>query len=332
MELDAREHPDPIRDAISHGTQRAVQIASAAVTAAQVVVYLKQSQTRIRAERSDRARRASAAHARAEQEAARSGWAPALDPAWLRRADLAQTARAWAAAAPYADRSAPWHEPSAADAMRRCEERLRDLHPRAMAGYDRLRAEGMDAAGAMREAAPLFAQAPRAQDPPYRPRPALIAGTGKEPAWAATPDQAGGPDATAALERQGLRIVGGLQSRASAQGRPPLGETELRIVLETVTNLPAEVIGRIVSPAANLRRPADRAVPADPARAGRPWRHDFPAPIRDVVASARAAAGIPAPSGATASGMTAAPGRAVTPGTAQAPGTPPGSRPRGPVR
>ena len=74
---------------------------------------------------------------------------------------------------PYADRNVPWYEPAAATAMRKTEDRLRDLHPYAMARYDRLRADGMSPADAMREAAPLFARAPRAYDASYTPRPVL---------------------------------------------------------------------------------------------------------------------------------------------------------------
>ena len=64
----------------------------------------------------------------------------------------------WSAAAAYADA-----DPDAADAARKCEERLRALHPYAMAWYDRLRSEGAGALDAMREALPLFARAPYAR-------------------------------------------------------------------------------------------------------------------------------------------------------------------------
>jgi len=54
-----------------------------------------------------------------------------------------------------------------------------------MARYDRLRADGMSAAEAMREAAPLFARPSRAYDAPSTPRPVLAAGDGAGPARAA---------------------------------------------------------------------------------------------------------------------------------------------------
>ena len=136
-------HPDPFRDAMQDVVYRAVQVGSFAMTAAQVYAYHRRAQARITAEQDHRARRALNAQVRAERDADRARWAPALDPAWLRNASLIETAQAWGAALPYADRNVPWHEPAAATAMTRCEERLRHLHPYAMAHYDRLRSEGL---------------------------------------------------------------------------------------------------------------------------------------------------------------------------------------------
>ena len=90
--MTAETHPDPFQDAMGHGLQRAVQVASCAVTAAQVYLYQQRTQARAAAERDERARRALTAQIRADREAARVGWAPALDPDWLRQADLFQTA------------------------------------------------------------------------------------------------------------------------------------------------------------------------------------------------------------------------------------------------
>src|SRR5215470_4538536 len=179
-------HPDPFQDALSHGVQRAIEIASCAVTAAQVYAYQQRTQARGVSERDAQARRVLNAQSRAERDAARAGWAPALDPQWLRQADLMDTARAWGAAMPYADRDVPWYEPSAATAMRKSEERLREQHPYAMARYDRLRGEGLRPAEAMAEAAPLFARPPRAYDAPMAPRPVLGAGDGSGRTWVAS--------------------------------------------------------------------------------------------------------------------------------------------------
>jgi hypothetical protein len=167
------EHPDPFRDAMQEGIYRAVQIGSFAVTGTQVYAYHRRAQARTVTEQNQRARSALQAHIRAERDAARTAWAPALTPAWLRKATLTDTAQAWGAALPYSDLAVPWYEPTAATAMRACEDRLRDLHPFAMARYDRLRRDGLGPAEAMREAAPLFALHPRARDGSYTPRPVL---------------------------------------------------------------------------------------------------------------------------------------------------------------
>ena len=292
--MTAETHPDPFHDAMGQGLQRAIHVGSSVVTGAQVYLYLKRTQAMAAAERDERARRVLAAQMRAEQDAARAGWAPALDPDWLRQANLFQAASTWGSAMPYADRSVPWYQPTAATAMRRSEQRLRDLHPHAMARYDRLRADGMEPAEAMREAAPVFAGAPRAYDAPYSPRPVLEAGTGDHLTWvaaASTPDP-GEPGLLAqAQQRRGRQIVAVLQARADAQHRDPLGEAELRTVLETVTNLPADVIDQVVkAPSAGAFRAIGTAAavtaPRRPGRTARPWEHDFPVPIHDVVSGA----------------------------------------------
>jgi hypothetical protein len=300
--MTAETHPDPFQDAMGHGLQRAVQVASCAVTAAQVYAYQQRTQAMAVAERDERARRALLTQMRADSEAARATWAPAVNADWLRSADLLQTARIWGAAMPYADRSVPWYEPAAATAMRRCEERLRDLHPYAMARYDRLRGDGAGPADAMRDAAPLFANAPRTYDRPYVPRPVLTAGNGESLPWTSPAPEPGaqtGATVAGAQEQRGKQIIAALQERARAQRRGPFGEAEQRTVLETVTNLPHDVIDRIVNPA-RRRDSNGAAVTANtatprPGPTDRPWEHDFPVPIQDVVAqSAHPAPGQPA--------------------------------------
>jgi hypothetical protein len=302
--MTAETHPDPFHDAMGQGLQRALHVGSSVVTGAQVYLYLKRTQAMAAAERDEQARRALAAQMRAEREAARAGWAPALDPDWLRQADLFQAAATWGAAMPYADRSVPWYEPTAATAMRRSEERLRGLHPHAMARYDRLRADGMAPAEAMRQTAPFFAGAPRAHDTPYTPRPTLDAGADENLIWTAaanvpSPSEPG-PAVAEAQHRRGRQVITALQARARAQHRGPLGEAELRTVLETITNLPADIIDQILatpSAAASRTRGTAAAVTTAAPRAGtaaRPWEHDFPVPIDDVVAGAAPAPAQPA--------------------------------------
>ena len=183
------DHPDPFRDATQEMVYRAVQVGSFALTGAQVYAYHRRAQTRITAEQNHRVSRVLNAQIRAEKDADRAGWAPALDPTWLRQATIVDAAQAWGAAFPYADRAVPWHEPAAATAMTRCEERLRHLHPYAMARYDRLRSDGLGPAEAMREAAPFFARYPRPWEGSSVPRPMLEAAT--RPGQAA--GQADGP-------------------------------------------------------------------------------------------------------------------------------------------
>ena len=188
--MEPQAHPDPFADAASHGIQRVIQIASSAATAAQVLLYLKQDRARTRTHTDERDRRAQAAQMRAEQAAARANLAAIRNPGWLPNADLGQTAHAWGQSMPYADPATPWHDPSAVAVMRRAEQRLRVLHPTAMARYDRLRSEGVEPAAAMREAAPLFGYPPRAHNPPYTPPRSL---TTAKPATPARSDASSGP-------------------------------------------------------------------------------------------------------------------------------------------
>ncbi len=300
--MTAETLPDPFQDALGHGIQRAVQVASCAVTAAQVYLYQHRSQAMAAAERDEGARRRLAAQMRADREAARAGWASAVNSDWLQSADLFQVARAWGAAMPYADRSMPWYEPTASTAMRQSEERLRDLHPYAMGRYDRLRTDGMGPAEAMRETAPLFANAPRAYDRPYVPRAVLVAGSGESLAWTASaqnPAEQSGVTLAEAQELRGRQIIAALQEQARAQRRGPLGESEQRTVLETITNLPPEVIDRVVGPVrarvTGATAAAANTAAARPDRSARPWEHDFPASIQDVVATTTTPASGPPP-------------------------------------
>jgi hypothetical protein len=276
------QHPDPFEDVLRQGVQRAIQLASGAVTAAQVYLFHRNTQARAVDERDDRARRALHTQMRAEQQAGRAGWAPALDPAWLREATLFQVARAWSAAMPYSDRAVPWYEPAAATAMRKCEERLRDLHPYGMARYDRLRAEGLGPAEAMQEAAPLFARPPRAHDPPYVTRPMVAAGDGLD---ADRAEAAAGPLTGRPGDLPDAGLVITEQERAATAERVRAAD------LDATTDLTAT--SRMDERTVNLAAAQDAAAAASAAaararrvgRPGRPWERDFPMPIRDVLAA-----------------------------------------------
>jgi hypothetical protein len=281
--METETHPDPFQDAMSHGLHRAVQVASCTVTAAQVYVHQKRAQARVIAERDHRTRRALGAQARADRDAARAGWAPVLDPGWLRQADLFQVTRAWGAAMPFADRAVPWYEPAAATAMRKCEERLRVLHPYAMARYDRLRSDGMGPADAMREAAPLFAGPPRAHDTPYAPRQGL--GTAVGPP----------SDVTGRVIQPGTAagLIGTEQDRATTAERARAAELDAATDVKATPGADERTM--------NLAGARDAAATAEAAgarasRASRPWERDFPVPIHDVVAAAGSARRAAAPS------------------------------------
>jgi hypothetical protein len=271
------QHPDPFEDVLRQGVQRAIQLASGAVTAAQVYLFHRNTQARAVDERDDHARRALHAQMRAEQQAGRAGWAPALDPAWLREATLFQVARAWSAAMPYSDRAVPWYEPAAATAMRKCEEKLRDLHPYAMARYDRLRADGLGPAEAMQEAAPLFARAPRARDSSSTPRPMLTARDelGVNRAEAGTGSWTGGPGD---VPSAGLVVAEQDRATTAERGRP--AGLDAATDLTATPGMDERTVNLVAAQDATAAARARRV-----GRPGRPWERDFPMPIRDVLAT-----------------------------------------------
>jgi hypothetical protein len=155
-------YPDVLGDALSFSSQRVAQLGSLVTAGATVEAQRRARATAARAAGDGRALSALRDQERAAWQLARAGWAPAHDSRWLAQADLLQAARVWSAAAAYADA-----DPAAASAERKCEERLRALHPYAMAWYDRLRSEGAGAFDAMRQALPLFTHVPytRTGDP-----------------------------------------------------------------------------------------------------------------------------------------------------------------------
>ncbi len=254
--MEPARYTDPLEEALSHGSQRVAQLASLAGAMTQVVLHRRALHNARTAARDDE----HAAQILHEQERllrqqARLGWAPAHDAGWLTHADLRDTASAWASAASHADT-----DPLAASALRKCEDRLRDLHPYAMARYDRLRGDGVSPLDAMRETAPLFSRSPdvRVGDPPTA-RPALTTPgqdisrpAGRPPV--ATAD--GGPQADAddSAELRGRQIITRLRSRARSAGRADPGPDELAMILEAATNLPHAVIDKITRAAAAQTR------------------------------------------------------------------------------
>lgn len=246
--MEPGHHTDPLEEALSHGSQRVAQFASLAGAMAQVVIQRRALHDARTAARDDeRATRILDEQERLMHHQARLGWSPAHDAQWLAHADLPQTGRAWASAASYADT-----DPLAASAMRKCEDRLRVLHPHAMTRYDRLRTDGMSPLDAMRDTAPLFSRTPdiRVGDP-VPARQALPASTGQDAtlptdqARRVPPDPVPGADADHAAELRGLQLITRMQASAGATGQPEPGLDELAMALEATTNLPHHVIDKI---------------------------------------------------------------------------------------
>ena len=172
-------YPEPFGEALSHSSQRVTQLTSLVGAAAEVAIRLKAARAARQAAQDAQARRVLDGQEHTARAQARARWAPAHDARWLAQADLLQAAGTWGAAAPWAGT-----DPAAASAMRKSEERLRTLHPFAMARYDRLRSDGANPLDAMREAAPLFGLHPHARPAPTRSPlaiDALVADAAPEP-------------------------------------------------------------------------------------------------------------------------------------------------------
>lgn len=251
-----QQHPDPITEGFIHSGQRLVQIITVAVAIQQGNARRKARLMAAQQARDAEAERAEREAAKAAFREARSRWSPAHDRKWLRYARLLDVAQAWGAAVPYAADNA-----AAASAVRKCEDRLRDLHPHAMSHYDRLRDEGKDHLVAMQAAVPFFTRDPNVRTgEPSPQRAGLEEGTGDR--WAATVH---GPDRheweQARQEQRARHIVDRLQSDHGHD----LDPGQLRTTLEATTNLPDDVIATAtpvrahvaVEPAAQARIAAD---------------------------------------------------------------------------
>jgi hypothetical protein len=241
-------YPDLFGDALSYSSQRLAQLVSLVTAGATVEARRKAQRNAAKITHSERALRELREQERAAYELARAGWAAALDRRFLGQADLLQAARAWSAAAAYADA-----DPEAADAVRKCEQRLRILHPYAMAWYDRLRSDGAAPLDAMREALPLFDRGTHARpgDPAAEHR-SLAAPDGPGAAsWdSGTDDPGAAQDAADSsipgqAEQRGQKIVRELQARALAERGYALNPDELTTTLGATTTLPGDVIARL---------------------------------------------------------------------------------------
>jgi hypothetical protein len=255
-------YPEPFGEAASYSSQRVTQLVSLVAAAAEVRMRLNAARTARQARQDQQAQRQLEEQERAARANARTGWAPAHDARWLAQAGLLQAARTWGAAVPWADT-----DPVAEAAMRKSEERLRTLHPFAMARYDRLRAEGAEPLDAMREAAPLFGYHPDARPAGHRPVPGIEASADAAPEPEVTDGTLPGPepqpDPRQNAEHRGRRIAERLQAQALYERGAELAPDELAVALEQTASLPPEVIARL----ARARSEESAAESAERARA-----------------------------------------------------------------
>ncbi|HXL87658.1 MAG TPA: hypothetical protein VN969_01530 [Streptosporangiaceae bacterium] len=273
-----RDHPDPFTEAGESAARQAKLIAIRLASVGRVMLQHQVAVKRLNEEQNKQARRVMQAKLNTERTAARARWMPGNDRTWLRDAGLVDVAEVWAAAVPFADRSRKLFEKSAESAVLNCESRMRDLHPYAMARYDRLRADGMGPVEAMFEALPLFTRPAHAYERTAVTRPALEPGDGRGHEWVAVVHGPTRFDMEDGQQRErGARILDGIQGRAVRAGGVPLGLEEQRLALEVATSLTPRQIAAAV-----------RTTPAAPTPR-RPWQQDFPFPIREVVAIAAAA-------------------------------------------
>jgi hypothetical protein len=297
-------HGDPIGEAFSHTSQKAAQFISMAGAAYEIYARRKAIRAAMEAARTQQQLRAAEEQEKMLREAARARWAPAFDARWQAQADLVQAGRVWNAAAAFAD-----SEPEAAAALRKAEERMRRLHPYAMAAYGRLRSAGARPLEAMRDALYLFAREPHARPgQPPAPRPEVELGTPGARSWpdagdaasTGAPEPAPSPDPDLGALQRGQQIAAQMQERALAERGSRLSPDELAVALEATTTLPAEVIAR-------LARSLDEENTA--ARAAGPDRAQAAAPARPSASGTTAAAGSTATVGTVGAHAPAAVGR-----------------------
>lgn len=139
----------------NEGAARAAQFAAMSLTVMEAMARLRAQRQAERTEADDRAAQAARAERIASHAEARVMWSQALDDGWLRSAGTGDVGRCWAAAIAWADTDV-----QAADAVRRTETRLYELHPDAMLAYAAARAEGLDPSAAMQRATDQFVERP----------------------------------------------------------------------------------------------------------------------------------------------------------------------------
>ncbi|MEU7942391.1 hypothetical protein [Microbispora bryophytorum] len=239
--MDGEHYDDPMREALGRAAGRTAQLTSLLAVAVQVGVDIARRRAEIAQARDLAARRELERQAHAVRQAARARWAPAHDPRWLGEADLLDVGRVWSTAVPHAA-----DDPTAEAAVRKCEERLRKLHPHAMADYDRLRADGTSRLEAMRQAAPSFSRDARGRAPR---RAAVTVGVEHEAVFDRIEHGPFREDWErarweGAAEQRAHEL---LDEMAACPGGAAPTDEELWLALETRTNLPLQAIDLAVA-------------------------------------------------------------------------------------
>src|SRR3954452_18306234 len=134
------QHSEPTTDAVA----RAAQTLAVTVSLVEALARLRAQRAHDRADAADRAAASARATEALRHDTSCLTWTPALNDYTLRRLSATELLQAWSAAQAY--RSG---DPTAAQAVERVEDRLRAVHPEAMAAYDDTLRQGQPADVAM---------------------------------------------------------------------------------------------------------------------------------------------------------------------------------------
>lgn len=145
-------------DPVGQASSKVVQYVSLATMATEAIAQVRQQRTATAATTDARAAAAIRAERGAALAAARTQWAPVLDPRLREQTSVTDAGLAWAATLAWKD-----SDPEAGLACTRAQDRLRVLRPDVMSRYDRLTTAGVDPVEAMRRVAPFLDR------PPARP-------------------------------------------------------------------------------------------------------------------------------------------------------------------
>ncbi|MCA1832883.1 MAG: hypothetical protein LC750_09210 [Actinobacteria bacterium] len=183
--MNEQHHGNLLGGAIGETTQTAAHLATILATATQTTLRVRTRRFEADQAAEQMAAGVQRAELRREQAAARAIWAPGLERSVIAAASASDAATIWAAAQPWID-----HEPSAREAVRLAEERLRLLYPELIIRYQQGLADGLDPIDAMVAATVVLAPTPA--DPNGAAAARAVAGDERGEALhqAATPDVA----------------------------------------------------------------------------------------------------------------------------------------------